>query len=131
MLVYPLRRRQIVIQDFTQKSVLFPFPAEKNSHYIHFKFHDLWISIFNLPNTNYFPLFVTDSCFQEAQYPSKFPVFPLIIFTINRKYSVVRCRSSYSCLLYWQTSYAFTRFLLCTCFSFLLSSRLLSKKFKD
>jgi hypothetical protein len=29
MPVYPVRRRQIVIQEFTQKSVLFPFPAEK------------------------------------------------------------------------------------------------------
>jgi hypothetical protein len=30
MPVYPLRCRQIVIQEFTHKTVLFPFPAEKN-----------------------------------------------------------------------------------------------------
>jgi len=118
MPLHPLRRRQIVTQKFTQKIVLLPFPAKKNSYYFHFKFHDLWISIFNLPNANYLCAFVTESCFQKPQYPSEAPVFSLFIFTVNRTYSVLRCHSCYRCFfLYWQTSYAFTRFLLCICFS--------------
>ena len=118
MPVCPLIRRPIVIQEFTQKSVLFAFYAEKIVLFPLQIPRPLHIYKFNLPNANYLSVFVIDSCFQKPQFRSEAPVFPLFIFTVNRQYSVLRSHSCYSCLfLYWQTSYTFTRFLLCVCFS--------------
>jgi hypothetical protein len=117
MLLYPVRHRHIFIQEFIQKSVLLSFSAEKKSHYFHLIFHDLRISMLNLRNANYLTLFCNILLFSENTVSITGSCFSSIYFHGKYKVLGLRCHSCYSCLcLYWQSSFAFARFLLCVHF---------------
>lgn len=83
MLVYPLRCRQIVIQEFTQKSVLFPFPAEKKiilfpfqipqylNIYIQSPKHKLPLCLSNRRLFSETTISIRDSCFPSLYFDGK------------------------------------------------------------